>query len=84
MGGLIFKWGEGTPLGASALMGEGGFKKKSCGGGGGGVLPFPPLWETLWVYLIKLKIGMLHHMNNTFRNTIFMISVNVSLAAFTR
>ena len=31
------------------------------------------------VYLIKLKIGMLYHRNNTFRNTVFQISANVPL-----
>ena len=31
------------------------------------------------VYPIKLKIDMLYDMNNTFRSTIFQISVNVSL-----
>ena len=31
------------------------------------------------VYLIKLKLGMLDHKNNTFRNTVFEISVNVPL-----
>ena len=31
------------------------------------------------VYPIKLKIGMLDHMNNTFRNTVFQISVDVPL-----
>ena len=31
------------------------------------------------VYPTKLKIGMLDHMNNTFRNTVFQISVDVSL-----
>ena len=28
---------------------------------------------------IKLKIDMLHHMTKTFRNTVFLISVNVPL-----
>ena len=31
------------------------------------------------VYLIKLKIGMLYHRNNTFRNMVFQIYVNVPL-----
>ena len=31
------------------------------------------------VYPIKLKIGMLYHMNNTFRNTVFYIYVDVPL-----
>ena len=29
------------------------------------------------VYPVKLKIGILYHMNNNFRNTVFKISVNV-------
>ena len=41
-GGLIFKWGEGTPLGASALMGDGVFKKNHAVWGGGGCPPIPP------------------------------------------
>ena len=28
---------------------------------------------------MKLKIGMLDHMNNSFRNTVFQISVDVPL-----
>ena len=32
------------------------------------------------VYLVKLKIGMLYHTNNTFRNTVFKISVDVPLS----
>ena len=31
------------------------------------------------VYTIKLKIGMLYHINNIFQNTVFQIYVNVSL-----
>ena len=31
------------------------------------------------VYPIKLKIGMLDHMNNTFENTVIQISVDVPL-----
>ena len=31
------------------------------------------------VYSAQLKIGMLYHMNNNFRNTTFWISVNVPL-----
>ena len=31
------------------------------------------------MYRIKLKLGMLDHMNNTFRNTVFKISVDVPL-----
>ena len=31
------------------------------------------------VYLIKLKIAMLYHRNNTFRNMVFQIYVNVPL-----
>ena len=31
------------------------------------------------VYPIKLKLGMLDHMNNTFRDTVFSISVDVPL-----
>ena len=31
------------------------------------------------MYQLKLKLGMLDHKNNTFRNTVFYISVNVPL-----
>ena len=31
------------------------------------------------VYPINLKLGMLDHMNNTFRDTVFSISVDVPL-----
>ena len=31
------------------------------------------------VYPIKLKLGMLDHMNNTFRDTVFSISFDVPL-----
>ena len=31
------------------------------------------------MYSMKLKIGMLYHMNNTFQSTIFQIAVNVVL-----
>ena len=36
------------------------------------------------VYPIKLKLGMLDHMNNTFRNTAFQISVDVPLKSLYR
>ena len=35
--------------------------------------------NSVTVYPIKLKIGMLDHMNNTFRNTVSHISVDVPL-----
>ena len=35
--------------------------------------------NSISMYSKKLKLRMLYHMHNTFRNTIFQISVNVAL-----
>ena len=35
--------------------------------------------NSVWVYPIKLKIDMVYHMSNTFRNAVFQISVDIPL-----
>ena len=37
------------------------------------------LINSVRMYPVKLKLGMLDNMNNTFRNTVFEISVDVPL-----
>ena len=44
------------------------------------VVKFPGfLNNSISVYTIKLKLGMLYQINNTFRKAIFQISINVPL-----
>ena len=44
------------------------------------VVKFPGfLNNSISVYTIKLKLGMLYQINNAFRKTIFQISINVPL-----